>query len=189
MAGGTRSALTDEFWRGYRKAAGLQHDDYDAVAFGDGPKMATELAELVVAGTKRATAGLVHQFGPDGEAALVVGGYVVLLDGANRPRAIWRTTEVRTGPLNSVDERFAWDEGEGERTREWWLAAPSPVLRAESRRSRFSGARRDRNHVRAIRDRMASRNSRHQPAACRRHRKIKTPPGIGRRSDSKCRGR
>jgi uncharacterized protein YhfF len=30
---------------------------------------------------------------------------------------------VFVGPLNSVDERFAWDEGEGERTREWWLAA------------------------------------------------------------------
>src|SRR4030081_3607257 len=53
----------------------------------------------------------------------VVGGYVVLLDGAERPRAIWRTTEVRIGPLNSVDERFAWDEGEGERTRAWWLFA------------------------------------------------------------------
>src|SRR6267378_1319643 len=25
--------------------------------------------------------------------------------------------------LNSVDERFAWDEGEGERTRDWWLSA------------------------------------------------------------------
>ena len=42
---------------------------------------------------------------------------------ADRPRAIWRTTEIRTGPLNSVDERFAWDEGEGQRTREWWLSA------------------------------------------------------------------
>jgi hypothetical protein len=50
VAGGTRSALTDEFWRGYRKAAGLHHDDYDVVAFGDGPEMATELAELTVAG-------------------------------------------------------------------------------------------------------------------------------------------
>jgi uncharacterized protein YhfF len=123
MAGATRSALTDEFWRGYRDAAGLQHDDYDVVAFGDGPDMATELAELTVAGIKRATAGLVRQFGHDGEPPPVVGGHVVLLDGANRPRAIWRTTEVRTGPLNSVDERFAWDEGEGERTREWWLSA------------------------------------------------------------------
>jgi uncharacterized protein YhfF len=123
MAGGTRSVLTDEFWRGYREAAGLRHDAYDVVAFGDGAGMATELAELTVAGTKRATAGLVRQFGPGGEPPPVVGGYVVLLDGDDRPRAIWRTTEVRTGPLNSVDERFAWDEGEGERTREWWLSA------------------------------------------------------------------
>ncbi len=123
MGSGARSALTDEFWRGYRKAASLHHDHYDVVAFGDGPEMATELAELTVAGIKRATAGLVRQFGPDGEPPPVVGGYVVLLDGAGRPRAIWRTTEVRTGPLNSVDERFARDEGEGERTREWWLSA------------------------------------------------------------------
>jgi uncharacterized protein YhfF len=123
MAGGARSALTDEFWRCYREAAGLHHDDYDVVTFGDGPEMATELAELAVAGIKRATAGLVRQFGPGGEAPPVAGGYVVLLDSTGRPRAIWRTTEVRVGPLNSVDERFARDEGEGERTREWWLAA------------------------------------------------------------------
>ena len=123
MAAGMRSALTDEFWRGYREAAGLRQDNYDVAAFGDGAEMATELAELVVAGAKRATAGLVRQFGPDAEPPPVVGGYVVLLDGANRPRAVWRTTEVRIGPLNSVDERFAWDEGEGERTRDWWLSA------------------------------------------------------------------
>ena len=123
MAVGTRSALTDQFWREYCEAAGLHHDDYDVVAFGTGAEMATELAELAVAGTKRATAGLVNQFGPHGEPPPVVGGYVILLDGAGTPRAIWRTTEVRIGPLNSVDERFAWDEGEGDRTRDWWLAA------------------------------------------------------------------
>jgi uncharacterized protein YhfF len=123
MAGGERFSLTEEFWREYRNAAGLQHNDYDVVVFGDGPAMATELAELTVAGIKRATAGLVRQFGPGGEAPPVPGGYVVLLDGTDQPRAIWRTTEIRVGPLNSVDERFAWDEGEGERTREWWLAA------------------------------------------------------------------
>ena len=26
-------------------------------------------------------------------------------------------------PLPQVDEAFAWDEGEGDRTREWWLDA------------------------------------------------------------------
>src|SRR5882762_3194452 len=123
MAGGIQSALTEAFWREYRKAAGLHHDDYDVVAFGDGPEMATELAELAIAGIKRATAGLARQFGPDGEAPPIHGGYVVLVDGTGTPRAIWRTTEVRVGPLKSVDERFAWDEGEGERTREWWLSA------------------------------------------------------------------
>ena len=123
VAAGIRSALTDEFWRAYREAAGLQRDNYDVVAFGDNTEMATELAELVVAGIKRATARLVRQFGPDGEPPPVVGGYVVLLDGADRPRAVWRTIEVRIGPLNTVDQRFAWDEGEGERTRDWWLSA------------------------------------------------------------------
>ena len=123
VAAGMRSALTSEFWRTYREAAGLHHDDYDVVTFGADAEMATELAELVVAGIKRATAGLVRQFGPDGEPPPVVGGYVVLLDGADRPRAVWRTIEVRIGPLNSVNERFAWDEGEGERTRDWWLSA------------------------------------------------------------------
>lgn len=32
-------------------------------------------------------------------------------------------TDVRIGPLSSVDEAFAWDEGEGDRTRAWWLDA------------------------------------------------------------------
>ncbi|MEO6789976.1 MAG: ASCH domain-containing protein, partial [Ornithinibacter sp.] len=29
--------------------------------------------------------------------------------------------EARIGPVASVDERFAWDEGEGDRTRDSWL--------------------------------------------------------------------
>ena len=39
------------------------------------------------------------------------------------PGRCWRRPEVRVGTLSSVDERFAWDEGEGDRTREWWLDA------------------------------------------------------------------
>jgi uncharacterized protein YhfF len=36
-----------------------------------------------------------------------------------------RSVELRIGPVSSVDEAFAYDEGEGERTREWWLDAHS----------------------------------------------------------------
>jgi uncharacterized protein YhfF len=123
MAGRERSPRIERFWNEYREAGGLDHDRYDVVAFGDGAEMASELAALVFAGVKRATAGLVRQFGPDGEPPPVAGGYVVLVDGADEPRAIWRTTEIRIGPLHSVDEQFAREEGEGDRTRDWWLEA------------------------------------------------------------------
>ena len=123
MPQAVRSQAVEAFWNAFRAAAGLTHDTYDVVACGDGPAMQTELAELIVAGVKRATAGLVRQFGPGGEPPPVPDGYAVVVDGDGRPRAIWRTIEVRTGPLDSVDERFAWAEGEGERTRDWWLAA------------------------------------------------------------------
>ncbi|MEQ8357665.1 MAG: hypothetical protein RH942_19175 [Kiloniellaceae bacterium] len=31
--------------------------------------------------------------------------------------------ETFVAPLLAVDDRFAWDEGEGDRTRTWWLDA------------------------------------------------------------------
>jgi uncharacterized protein YhfF len=58
-----------------------------------------------------------------GGAQPKVGDYSVLLRGDGTPVAVIRTTHARVGTLSSVDEQFAWDEGEGERTREWWLAA------------------------------------------------------------------
>jgi uncharacterized protein YhfF len=123
MAGPQKTEATHRFWQEFCGAAGIQVDDYDVVSFGDDPATATELADLVVAGQKRATAGLLRQFGSEGEPPPIVGGYVVLVDGEARPRAVWRTTALRVGPLASVDQQFAWDEGEGERTREWWLSA------------------------------------------------------------------
>jgi uncharacterized protein YhfF len=41
---------------GFRRYAGLDHNNYVIGSFGDSPEMATELADLVIAGTKRATA-------------------------------------------------------------------------------------------------------------------------------------
>ena len=53
-----RSPDTDAFWQAFRRQAGLDHDNYVVVSFGDSPEMATELANLVIAGIKRATASL-----------------------------------------------------------------------------------------------------------------------------------
>jgi uncharacterized protein YhfF len=123
VAASGKTAATDAFWLAFRaKMPALAGPSgYDVVSFGDSPESATELAELVVLGQKRATAGLLRQFGPEGEPLPVIGGFVVLVDGRAQPRAIWRTTELRLGPLVSVDDAFAWDEGEGDRSRAYWL--------------------------------------------------------------------
>ncbi len=52
-----------------------------------------------------------------------MGDFEIALDGSMRPRAVLQITDVRVGPLSSVDEQFAYDEGEGDRTRDHWLEA------------------------------------------------------------------
>ena len=66
---------------------------------------------------------LVQAFAAQDEPLPRAGDRCLVLGGDGRPLAIVRTTDVRVGPLSSVDDRFAWDEGEGDRTRAWWLDA------------------------------------------------------------------
>ncbi|HYF09459.1 MAG TPA: acetate--CoA ligase family protein [Acetobacteraceae bacterium] len=117
-----RDRAIDAFWAAYRDAAGLGHDRYDVVRMGDEPGFATEAADLILSGRKRATASLDRDYGPGRAPRPAPGDHVLIVDGAGRPRCIWQTTEVTVKPLAAVDEAFAWDEGEGDRTRETWLA-------------------------------------------------------------------
>src|ERR1043166_312350 len=114
---------TDAFWHAFLTATGTAASGYTVVAFGDSPEQATKRAELVVAGPKRPPAALARDYGPGREPLPKVGDYVVVVDGQGAPRCIWRTTQIEVKPLNAVDAQFAWDEGEGDRSREWWLSA------------------------------------------------------------------
>jgi uncharacterized protein YhfF len=89
--------------------------------FGDSVEMADELIELIVDGPKRATAAALADFELDGLPLPVVDGLAIATDGSGMPRALLRTTDVRVGPLSTVDDSFAWDEGEGDRSRAYWL--------------------------------------------------------------------
>jgi uncharacterized protein YhfF len=89
--------------------------------FGDSAELADELLDLVLHGPKRATAASVSEFELEGEPLPKVGDLSVVTDFHGRPRALLRTSDVRVGPLSSVDDAFAWDEGEGDRTRDGWL--------------------------------------------------------------------
>ncbi len=96
-------------------------DEHPVERFGDSRELADELIDLVLHGPKRATAGLVADFAAEGEPLPRIGGHWIPCDGSGRPRAVLRTVELRIGPLASVDDAFARDEGEGDRTRADWL--------------------------------------------------------------------
>jgi uncharacterized protein YhfF len=113
-----------EFWRRFlaaRPDLGLLPLPLMIEPFGDSVGLADELIELVVNGPKRATAGSLVDYQRD-DLLPTVGVASIATDGHGIPRAVLRTTEVRIGPLDSVDDAFAWDEGEGDRTRADWLA-------------------------------------------------------------------
>lgn len=97
------------------------HDLPPTECFGDSADLADELLDLVLTGPKRATAALVAEFDYEDEPLPRIGGHWVAHDGDGEPKVVLRTTELRLGPLSSVDEQFAWDEGEGDRTLDWWL--------------------------------------------------------------------
>ena len=122
------------FWRRGQASGALPADRPapDAVErFGDSPNLADELLDLVLHGPKRATAGSLAAFEHEGAPLPAVGDHWVAADGAGQPRVVLRTTEVRVGPLSSVDDAFAWDEGEGDRTRATWLADHEAYFRRE----------------------------------------------------------
>ncbi|MPZ96645.1 MAG: ASCH domain-containing protein [Propionibacteriales bacterium] len=113
-----------ELWADYVAAHPEYADEQPPTErFGDSAELANELLGLVLDGPKRATAGLVAEFRDEGEPLPRIGGHWVVADGASVARAVLRSRELRIGPLGSIDDQFAWDEGEGDRSRDYWLDA------------------------------------------------------------------
>lgn len=114
----------ERFWSGFVEATGIDGPHVTS-AFGadDDPAQQTELGRLVRDGPKRATASLRADYEAEGEPLPSVGDLSVIVDGAGEPLCVIRTTRVEVRPFGEVDEAFAWDEGEGDRTLAWWRAA------------------------------------------------------------------
>jgi len=111
-------------WREYSEAhphavrAGGEHT---VEGFGEFERLADELLGLVLTGQKTATAELVSTYLADGDLPPRVGSHWIACDGRGVPRIVIRTTELRLGPLESVDDSFAHDEGEDDRQRDTWM--------------------------------------------------------------------
>lgn len=111
-----------EFWQAACRAApGLPAAaDYQVWHFGDSEQLARELAELVLHGPKRATAGLLWDAELDPSMMPVHGGYSLVTDHAGAPLLIIRTTRVEVRPYGEVDVDFAAAEGEGDGSLAYW---------------------------------------------------------------------
>jgi uncharacterized protein YhfF len=91
----------------------------ESFAFGDSAELADELLALVLEGRKRATCWAVAE----GMKGAELGKSMVVLDGSGRPRAVLRTVELRKRRFDEVEASFAFDEGEGDRSLDYWRAA------------------------------------------------------------------
>lgn len=118
------NALLEDFWQSYSASlptgAGRPSHRYESWHFCDNEQDANELGELVKAGVKTATCSLQWVYEAEGAKIPEVGGLSIITDWDGRPLCVIETTEVTIRPFNEVDSTFAYDEGEGDRSLEYW---------------------------------------------------------------------
>ena len=92
----------------------------ETFSFGDTPDLNAELLDLVITGQKTATCGALRDFQDGQEALPVVGRRDIVLGPDGAPAAVIETRQVQIRKFTEVDDAFARDEGEGDRTLESW---------------------------------------------------------------------
>jgi len=123
------AALWDEFLAsGVDAAASAKDASYTSWQFGYGVEQGDRLLDVVMTGPKRATAGALAAYEQEGEAVPEPGDFSIVTDGSGIGRCIIRTTQVDLVPFDQVDERFAYDEGEGDRSLEYWRSVHWPYF-------------------------------------------------------------
>ena len=113
---------TGEFWRRFI----AQHPGFDsarfyeAFSFGDSEDLADSLAELVLRGVKRATAGSVAGYQMDGGRPPQPGDLSIVTDGRSKPLCVIETVQVDVCRFGDVGAEFAAVEGEGDGSLSYW---------------------------------------------------------------------
>jgi uncharacterized protein YhfF len=95
----------------------------DAFGFGGEGEIADELAALVLAGKKRATASLPVEYTSLNEPLPKVGDLSIILNGKGDPVAIVERISVEAVPFQAVSAEFAAYEGEGDGSLKYWREA------------------------------------------------------------------
>jgi len=110
------------FWAAFCAEVGEDRSDrfFEAFHFADNEATANELADLVLAGVKRATAGLVWSYERAGGSPPKPGALSVATYWDGTPACVIETLEVEVLPFERVTAEFAAIEGEGDGSLEYW---------------------------------------------------------------------
>jgi uncharacterized protein YhfF/uncharacterized cupin superfamily protein len=120
---GNRLGRAAKAWADALRADGVDLGDPTRLTswpFGDSAAMAHELADLVVAGTKRATASLVWGLDHDRLPLPAAGDRSIVVEWNGTPRCLIETTRVDVIAFCDVDASFAAEEGEGDGSLAYW---------------------------------------------------------------------
>ncbi|WP_241573969.1 ASCH domain-containing protein [Rosenbergiella nectarea] len=90
-----------------------------AWGFGDSATMADELANHVIEGRKTASCGSLTAYLNEASPP-TVGSYHIILNGREQPVCVIRIVAMRIVAFNKVEAEFAYKEGEGDRSLEYW---------------------------------------------------------------------
>jgi uncharacterized protein YhfF len=132
-----RVELIEPFWLAYQRACGVRVEGFAASALGSTRMLADALADLVLAGIKRAHATLRRDFEKDLDPLPQPGDRMVVLDGAGCPQAIVRLGHVELRHFNEIYDAFAFEAGEGDLSLRWWLAAHRQEFSERAEREGF----------------------------------------------------
>jgi uncharacterized protein YhfF len=110
------------FWAEFSRRMGGVDEAlfYEAFHFGDSEALAQELAALVLAGSKRATAGALWSFEAAGKRPPRPGDLSVVTTWVGQPLCVVRTTQLELVPFDAVPAEFAAAEGEGDGSLAFW---------------------------------------------------------------------
>ena len=117
----------ETFWQRYLSTLSEEEQKntlpYVVDQFADTPEAATKVGRLVCDGVKTTTSSLVWGLEHNSEPLPKVGDIELIVDGNGEPLCIIELSEVEIKPFYAVDEQFAFDYGEGDRTLAYWLHA------------------------------------------------------------------
>jgi uncharacterized protein YhfF len=124
------------FWQDFAAARATNPTPrfLEAFYFDDNEPSANELAALVLAGRKRATAALLWSHEKENKPIPREGDLSIVTNFAGSPVCVIETKNVEVVPFEEVSEEFAATEGEGDGSLRYWRAAHDAYFGRECQR-------------------------------------------------------